>query len=116
MPVKVFGERGAVRDYLYVSDLASGIVSALVGGRLSETYNLGSGIGLSNLDVIEKIKPLMNRLALEVKIEYLPERAFDVKVNVLDSTKLREHAGWMPQVEFYDGLERTCNWLRNYHG
>ena len=116
MPVKVFGERGAVRDYLYVSDLASGIVSALVSGRLSETYNLGSGIGLSNLDVIEKIKPLMNRLALEVKIENLPERAFDVKANVLDSTKLRQHTVWQPQVEFCDGLERTCNWLRNYHG
>ncbi len=56
MPIKIFGQRGTIRDYLYVSDLATGIVSALEYGHLSETYNLGSGIGLSNLDVIEVLQ------------------------------------------------------------
>jgi UDP-glucose 4-epimerase len=41
MPIKIFGHCGTIRDYLYVSDLASGIVSALEHGHLSETYNLG---------------------------------------------------------------------------
>ena len=41
--IKIFGQRGAVRDYLYVSDLAAGIVKALEFGQLSETYNIGSG-------------------------------------------------------------------------
>jgi len=112
-PIKLFGQTGTVRDYLYVSDLASGIVSALDKGHLSETYNLGSGIGRSNLDVINCISPLMKELGREIRIERFPERAFDVKVNILNSSKLNSHTGWKPIIEFQDGLSQTLKWLRN---
>lgn len=115
-PIRIFGQNGTVRDYLYVGDLAAGIVSALENGHLSETYNLGSGAGLSNLDVIEAMTPLMKELGCEVRVEHLPERAFDVKANVLDSTKLQAHTGWKPKVAFDDGLRRTCEWLRGCRG
>jgi UDP-glucose 4-epimerase len=114
-PIKIFGQSGTIRDYIYVSDLADGIVSVLERGRLSETYNLGSGIGLSNMDVIKAITPLMKEVGKEVRVEHLPERAFDVKANVLDSTKLHEHTGWEPKVKFTDGLSHACQWLQNYH-
>jgi len=114
MPINIFGQYGTIRDYLYVSDLASGVVCALEHGHLSETYNLGSGIGLSNIGVIEKIIPLMQDIGCVIKVENLPEREFDVKSNVLDSTKLHEHTGWKPQVNFNDGLRLTAEWLRNY--
>lgn len=114
-PVRIFGQSGTVRDYLYVSDLAAGIVSILEKGHLSETYNLGSGVGLSNMEVIKAIAPLMKEFGCGVGVEHLPERAFDVKANVLDSTKLQAHTGWKPKVEFDDGLRRTCEWLRNFH-
>ena len=112
MPIKIFGPHGTVRDYLYASDLASGIVSALEQGHLSETYNLGSGAGLSNLEVIDAIRPLMREIRCEVHLEVLPVRAFDVKANVLDSTKLQKHTGWEPKVKFQDGLRRTREWLK----
>jgi UDP-glucose 4-epimerase len=112
MPIKIFGQHGAVRDYIYVSDLASGILSALEHGHLSETYNLGSGVGFSNLDVIESMSPLMRKMGLNVQLENLPERAFDVKINVLDSKKIQAHTGWKPKVEFDDGLRRTLEWLK----
>lgn len=116
LPIKIFGQRGAIRDYLYVSDLASGIVSALQHGHLSEAYNLGSGVGFSNMDVVEAMSPLLREIGCEINVEHFPERAFDVKVNVLDSTKLQEHAGWKPQVGFDNGLRRTREWLRNGNG
>ncbi len=116
MPIKTFGQRGTIRDYIYVGDLAAGIVSALENGHLSETYNLGSGVGLSNMDVIEAMRSLMGEIGHEISVEHLPERAFDVQANVLDSIKLQEHTGWKPQVEFGDGLRRTCEWLRSYRG
>lgn len=114
-PVMIFGKKGAVRDYIYVSDLAAGIMSVLEKGHSSETYNLGSGVGLSNMDVIEAMSPLMKEVGCNVMVEHLPERAFDVKSNVLDSTKLQEHTGWRPQVEFTEGLRRTRDWLRTCH-
>jgi UDP-glucose 4-epimerase len=113
--IKIFGQRGTVRDYIYVTDLVAGIIGALRNGHLSETYNVGSGVGLSNIDVIEAISPLMKAMGYTVSVEHLPERAFDVKTNVLDSTKLYEHTGWASQLEFADGLRLTCEWLRNHH-
>jgi UDP-glucose 4-epimerase len=112
-PIRLFGRHRTVRDYLYVSDLAAGIVSALRHGRLSESYNLGSCVGLSNTAIIEGITPLLNALDLEVRVEYLPERPFDVKTNVLDSAKLQIDTGWRQQVGFVDGLRRTCEWLQH---
>jgi UDP-glucose 4-epimerase len=114
-PIRIFGEKGTVRDYIYVSDLVAGIVSALEQGRLSETYNLGSGVGSSNMDVVEAISHLMKGTGCEVRVENLPERPFDVKANVLDSTKLQDDTAWKPQVEFGEGLLRTHEWLRNWH-
>ena len=111
-PIKIFGDRGTVRDYLYVSDLAGGIVSALDRGLLSETYNLGSGAGRTNVEVVEAMAPLMKEIGLDTRIEHLPERVFDVHANVLDSTKLQTHTGWKPEVDFYKGLEMTRDWLR----
>lgn len=110
-PVRIFGRKGTIRDYIYVSDLASGILRALENGHLSETYNIGSGSGRSNLDVIQAMTPLMQEIGANVKLEHYPERTFDVKTNVLDSTKLFDHTGWAPVVEFDDGLRRTREWL-----
>ena len=113
-PIRIFGKKGTVRDYIYVSDLAAGIVRILEHGRLSETYNLGSGVGLSNIDVIEAMSPLIKEISCELRVYHLPERAFDVKTNVLDSTKLEEHTGWKRQVGFREGLLLTRDWLRQY--
>lgn len=111
--IKIFGQNGTVRDYIYVSDLASGIVSALERGHLSETYNLGSGVGYSNKEMIQSlITPQMKQLGFKIHVEHLPERSFDVKANVLDSTKLQTHTGWKPQIDFGDGLRLTSEWIR----
>ncbi len=112
IPIKIFGQSGTIRDYLYVSDLAAGIISALEHGHLFETYNLGSGVGLSNLGVIEEITPLMREIGCEVLVENLPERAFDVKANVLDSTKLQRDTGWKALIKFHEGIVVTRDWLK----
>lgn len=111
IPITIFGQHGTVRDYLYVSDIASGIVRALVSGRLSETYNLGSGIGLSNQEVIEVLQPLMREIGCKVQVVNLPERAFDVRANVLDSNKLHIDTEWKPRVRLIEGLAMTRNEL-----
>lgn len=113
MPVKIFGEFGTVRDYLYITDLVKGIICALESGQLLETYNIGSGVGLSNLQVIELLQPLIQEIGYELRVEKLPKRVFDVKMNVLDSTKLEIDTGWKPEIGFEDGLIITRDWLVN---
>lgn len=112
IPIKIFGQYGTLRDYLYVSDIASGIVSALQYGHQYETYNIGSGIGMTNIDVINALEELISDIGNKIIIESLPERSFDVKANVLDSTKLKKHTGWKPRIDFMYGLHVTYEWLK----
>ena len=103
--VTVFGESGTVRDYIHVRDVAQGIVAVLDQGEAGEVYNIGSGIGRNNLEVLEAIAPLAKRERLSLEIKFQPARRFDVAANVLDCTKLSACSGWVPTVDFADGLE-----------
>lgn len=47
---------------------------------------------------------LIQEIGCEVRLENLSERPFDVKANVLDSTKLQKQKGWKPIVKFGEGL------------
>lgn len=111
--VRIFGSHGSVRDYIHVTDLAEGIICALERGKPGETYNLGSGVGRSNMDVLEAITPLMAEIGCTVRATHEPARVFDVHANVLDSTRLRRSTGWAPSVGFEEGLLRTRDWLRH---
>jgi UDP-glucose 4-epimerase len=105
--VEIYGSQGTVRDYLHISDLGNAIVLAMNCGKLGETYNIGSGIGRSNLDVLDKLKPILYEFGFDISINYLPRRPFDVAINILDSSNLRNISGWMPEIDFSNGLEET---------
>lgn len=115
-PVKLFGREGTVRDYLYIDDLASGIASALEAGQPGETYNLGSGVGLSNRQVLDAMTPLLRGMGVDLVVEQFAARPTDVRVNVLDSRKLSDCSGWQPRVDLADGLQRTADWLKDSYG
>lgn len=114
--IRIFGQRGSTRDYIYAGDIAEGIVSALERGILSQTYNLGSGVGRSNLDVVDAIAPLMREIGCAVRVAHEPARVFDVHSNILDSTRLQRCTGWQPSMSFEAGLLRTREWLRGCLG
>lgn len=111
--VRIFGERGSVRDYIYAGDLAEGIASVLEYGVPGEVYNLGTGVGRSNLDVVRAIMPLMEEIGCAIRAVHEPARVFDVHENILDCTRLRNRSGWQPQMTFVEGLRRTREWLRS---
>jgi len=110
-PITIYGKQGTVRDYIYIDDLVNGMVTALERGKVNEVYNIGSGVGRSNLDVVQAISPLLNDAGIDVGIDYAPSRPFDVKVNVLDCSKIR-HMGWQPKTDFEVGLKHMFTWLR----
>jgi UDP-glucose 4-epimerase len=107
--ISVFGAEGTVRDYVHVSDVAGGIVAALDHGEIGATYNIGTGLGRNNLDVLHEIEPLAARDGFTLQMKTLPQRSFDVPANVLDSRRLTAISGWQPRVDFASGLELA--WL-----
>jgi len=110
-PVTIYGEQGTVRDYIYIEDLVAGMVTVLEHGEINEIYNIGSGIGRSNLDVVNAFTPPLKAAGMDVRVAYAQARPFDVKSNILDCRKLRG-LGWQPQSAFETGLKRMFVWLR----
>jgi UDP-glucose 4-epimerase len=109
--IVIFGESGTVRDYLHVSDVVSGIVAAAEYGKIASCYNIGSGVGRSNREVLDFIYPMAVVSGFRPTLSVLPSRKFDVPANVLDSTKLTNDTGWECAVSFEEGIERTWQWF-----
>lgn len=114
--VLIFGEKGTVRDYIHVKDVAFGILHGLDAGRPGEIYNIGSGVGRSNKEVLESISPLAHRDNFELKVKVAEPRAFDVPTNILSYGKLLSETGWQPQVVFSDGILEMWDGMRKMLG
>lgn len=110
IPIKIFGTQGTVRDYLYIDDLITGIIAALDYGLSGEIYNIGTGIGTDNLSIINLLKSIVSNSGYDIKIEILPERSFDVAVNVLSAARLTYISKWQPQTSLQKGLLETWQW------
>lgn len=110
--ITLFGQSGTIRDYIHVSDIASGIVAALESGSPGEVYNIGTGVGMSNRDILDAIQPLAVADGFNVKIHTLSRRKFDVRSNILDSSRLRKSSGWSDRIIFSEGIKRTWDWFK----
>jgi len=102
--VVVFGEKGTIRDYVHVRDIATGILCALDKGDSGQIYNIGSGIGRSNRDVLDAMEPLASRDGYSIRVRSEPARGVDVPANVLSFGKLMLCSGWQPKIPFEEGL------------
>lgn len=108
--IKVFGKKGTIRDYIFVQDVADALVCALEKGIPGESYNIGSSIGRSNVEVLNQISRLAIASGVRPKIAHIEPRPFDVPANVLDTEKIRALSGWQPRVDFAEGIARTWAW------
>lgn len=107
--ITIFGENGSVRDYIHVTDVATGIAAALEKGQLGEFYNIGSGNGISNIQIIDMLSKIANPKGIVLKVNKVEERQFDVPSNILDCSKLKNETGWTPKISLEKGLEMTWN-------
>lgn len=109
-PVNIFGERGTVRDYIFIDDLSDGLVAVLNNGKVGEVYNIGTGIGLNNRQVLDEIVKISDQSGFPLNLVIQPERPFDVAENALSSAKLTYVSGWKPRTSFNAGIEKTWSW------
>ena len=110
--IQIFGEKGTIRDYIYISDLADGIVAALEFGIAGEVYNVGTGIGLDNRSIINEIGKIATLENYHLEVKNLPPRPFDVTANVLSSARLTYVSGWKAMTDFRVGLDKTWEWAK----
>ena len=100
----------ASRDFIFVEDMARGLIACAVAGEPGETYNLASGVETTIRDLAERI----NRIAGNATpIALTPARDWDRSGQRFgDPTKARERLGFTAQVDHETGLKRTIEWTR----
>lgn len=121
--LKIFGndyptkDGTGVRDYIHVMDLAYGHLKALQ--RLSnspglEVYNLGTGVGYSVLEIIEKFEEVSG---IKIPSEFTERRSGDVPECWADVTKAKENLGWVAERGLTQMMKDAWNWQnKNING
>lgn len=101
-----------IRDYIHIEDLAAAHIQALEYGmreNKSDVFNLGTGKGHSNLEVIDMVKKVSG---VDFKVENHPKRAGDPPMIYADNTKARTVLGFNPQ---HSDLETIVTSAWNWH-
>jgi len=123
--IPIYGDGKNVRDWLYVEDHCSAIWSILSNGKAGETYNIGGREEKTNLDVVNKICKILDRLhpARESKfssykdlITFVKDRPGHDRRYGIDPSKIENELGWKAEVDFDEGMRKTVEWyLANPH-
>ena len=86
-PVTVWGDGSAVRDYIYIDDLAKAACAIMRSCAENESINIGSGEGLTVKDVLGFINDVVTE---PMTVQYGKERKGDVNHSVLDVTRMQQ--------------------------
>lgn len=108
--VPVYGDGLYVRDWLFVTDHCQAIELSLTKGKAGETYCVGGGTEISNLDLTTKILELMGKD--ESMIEYVKDRPGHDRRYAIDPTKIKSELGWKTAQSFDKALASTIKWYQ----
>lgn len=112
-PLPVYGQGTNIRDWLYVDDHVEAIWAILQKGAKGETYDIGGGDEITNLEMVHLIIDLMvketdeNPASYRSLIQFVQDRAGHDFRYAIDSTKIRKELGWKPKTILRAGLLNT---------
>ncbi len=115
-PLPVYGKGENVRDWLYVVDHAKAIQKVFENGKNGETYNIGGHNEWKNIDVVRTLCRIMDKKLgrkdgeSETLITFVKDRAGHDHRYAIDAGKIQRELGWVPEVTFEQGMEKTIDW------
>ena len=121
-PLPVYGDGSNVRDWLYVGDHCAAIRAVLTRGRTGETYNIGGGAEMKNIDVVQAVCAILDSArprgegSYASLITHVKDRPGHDWRYAIDATKIRAELGWSPAESFESGLRNTVQWYLEHQG
>ena len=115
-PLPVYGDGKNVRDWLYVEDHNSAVLTIMQNGGAGETYNVG---GENEWENIKLLNVLIDIVAAKAKLDagkirdtvtYVKDRPGHDRRYAIDCSKIKRELGWKQTVSFEEGLARTVDW------
>ncbi len=110
MPI-VEGDGEQTRDFIYVKDTVRGLILAYEKEESrGKIINLGSG---KDISINSLLKGICDYYGYTGEWERKPARTSDVRNLCADSKRAREILGFVPEVDFEDGIRMTLDWYKN---
>jgi dTDP-glucose 4,6-dehydratase len=103
-----------VRDLTYVEDTVRGfLLAGEMESGIGQTFNLGTGQGVSIGDLARKIIAIIGRaVAIDADPQRVRPEGSEVMRLISDPSRAGKILGWSPAVGLEDGLRRTVEWIR----
>lgn len=109
-PIEIWGDGSVKRDFIYVADAVDAIMKLVeFAGDLPYELNIGSGVAVSLNRLLDAIARVTGE---ELDRRYSGGRAFDVPINVLDTTLARNVLQWQAATPLEEGLKKTVAYIR----
>jgi dTDP-glucose 4,6-dehydratase len=116
-PLPVYGDGCQVRDWLFVEDHCEALLAVLRRGRLGETYNIGGGVQVKNIELVEQLcktiddlVPVSRSSPSSSLIKFVKDRPGHDRRYAMDTSKIARELGWRPHHSLEAGLKRTVLW------
>ncbi len=116
LPVYAKGQNS--REWIHVFDHCEALFTLYLKGKNGESYNVGSGTNLKNIDLVKKLlkvcKSMGIRIGKKTKIKFVKDRPGHDFRYALNSKKILKKLKWKPKIYFEKGLKETVIWyLKN---
>jgi Nucleoside-diphosphate-sugar epimerases len=105
--VEIWGTGKALREFLYIEDMADGCVYLLENYDGADFVNLGTGKEVTILELAETIKKVVGYAG---RLAFNTEKPDGTPRKLLDVSRM-EALGWRYKVELEEGIRRTYEWF-----
>jgi GDP-L-fucose synthase len=106
-PLKVWGDGEQTRSFLYVTDLARGIILAAEKYAVCDPVNLGSDEEIRIKDLVELVVRLSGK---KIDVEFVPSELKGQPRRRCDVSRAREKIGFVALVGLEEGVKKTIDW------
>lgn len=110
-PIDVYNNGKMKRDFTYIDDIVSGVISAIGSDLKFEIINLGNNQTVELEQMIDLVGENLNK---NIKKNYLPLQPGDMIETWADINKAEKLLGYNPQTNIENGLKKFVNWYKEY--
>ncbi len=114
-PIPIYGDGKNIRDWLFVEDHATALLTVLTKGELGRSYNIGGNAEAENIELVRTICALLDERRPDNAphadlITFVDDRPGHDRRYAIDATRIHDELGWEPSVTVEEGLARTVDW------
>jgi UDP-glucose 4-epimerase len=111
-PLTITGDGRQSRRFVYVEDLADGVVAALVPAAAGRIYNLVGDESVTIREIAETVRELV----ADVPIVHTEDRPGDLRPADISGARAAAELGWRPETPFAEGVRRYVDWVTATNG